>query len=262
MKQLFVSALLLTSLSAHAFTCDPDQELKNVKASQMKKANSREFSKQYDRQYEELWTSIRALAKQLNLPSDQLGKAQELYTASRSGQRQIEILSRLKQNFSYDAVSAYLFDSKSLNSKPVHYTRTFEKDGLIYYLDGDRVVARLSEIEDSAYRLQVYTPQCGIREIVQLSSLDSRTDDLIQIKVNPAFCQMVGKYDLSLMDEDAQNEKGVYFNMPSEEQEAAQMKQQLNKACESTHPPAGKSAHTSRPTAPSRKTHSNSKGAK
>jgi hypothetical protein len=261
MKKLFACALTLICLSAHAFTCDSDQELKDVKTSKMKKANSREFSKQYDRQYEELWTSIRALAKQLNLPPEQLGKAQELYTASRSGQRQIETLSRLKQNFSYDAVSAYLFDSKSLNSKPVHYTRTFEKDGLIYYLDGDRVVARLTEIEDGAYRLQVYTPQCGVREVVQLSSLNSRTDDLIQIKVNPAFCKMVGNYDLSLMDEDAQNEKGVYFNMPSEEHEASQMKQQLNKACESTHSTATQPVPTSQPTR-LRKTHSNSKGAK
>lgn len=124
-------------------------------------------------------------------------KGREWYFESILGKASHSELLKTKEAVEYSATAIYLSEDKERNSDQEFYTDVYKDDVLkkIYYLKKGRVIAILKENDDD-FSLTRFGTDCKIKEIVSLSSNDSRSDSYFNFKANKDECSAGKKVDI------------------------------------------------------------------
>ncbi len=124
-------------------------------------------------------------------------KGREWYFDSILGKASHSELIKTKVAVEYSAAAIFLSEDTKRNSDQEFYTHVYRDDVLnkIYYLKEGRIIAILRENDDD-FSLTRFGIDCKIKEIVSLSSNDSRSDSYFNFKANKDECSAKKKVEI------------------------------------------------------------------
>ncbi len=178
--------------SLEKYTCDPKDELKNGTA-QKQDHDSVEFKKVYTGLHSDFERSVSRICEYLeecefgsSKKSDQ--EIRKNYSEMASGKQTLADLKRVREDFGYNAVDAYLFDGHALNTRgSSEVTHLIKNADRTYYLKEFEVLGFLDQTGEEGV-FSRYGENCQISEVISFSNL-SETQNSIRMILNKKYCK-------------------------------------------------------------------------